>query len=294
VSGETRCSTTFVGVVDEEIEVDGDKLGVVLGGIKASYAAIDQGLARTYGELMVAVANEGKFTRHYTERFSKTRKDEKPPEPENKMLPYRSDRALIRAEFHRIFDKQANFHPNTLTQELREELEDIIFRQKELGDNQDKRKSCPVYESSLCASQSSDAFQRSRILKDLFNSFVVGDKPKKSKLLNEIPGQRVTFSEKQLAALLPDLMDGINLTIEEILMRVGTSEAAVTVVKRSVVSKYGMVFGHHTRRLLRDVTGGGYDSWNKDIKTKVQDVINSALCPNALFVKNPFPRRLLN
>ncbi len=267
---------------DEQDEEDGEKLGIVLGGIKASYKAIRDGEARTYGELMTKVAENGVYTRHYTKRFSKPAKNEtgRIPEPDTKKLPYRSDRALIKAEFHRIFDKQSHYHPGILTQELRVKLERIIFGQLPLQDTESLRKTCPAYEGSYCAPKTSDAFQRSRILQDLFNNFVVGTRPKKSKANGPVFEVQNTFTEAQLANLLPDLMDGIDLTIEEILKRVGLPEGEMTVTKKSGVAKRGKVFGHQTRRLLRELTNDAYSEWSAEDKAKVQDIINSAPWPN--------------
>ena len=263
-------------------EVDGEKLGVVLGGIKASYIAIKNGEARTYGELMSKVAENGQYTRHYTKRFSKPAKNEpdRVPEPEAKKLAYRSDRALIKAEFHRIFDKQSNYHPKVLTQDLREQLENIIFGQLPLKDTDSLRKPCPAYEASLCAPKTSDAFQRSRILNELFNNFTVGQKPKKSKqpaLLIEIQN---TFTEAQLKTLLPDLMDGIDLSVEEIIKRVGLPDGEVALKKSSGTAKRGKVLGHQVRRILRELTENAYEAWSDEDKSKVQDIINSAPWPN--------------
>jgi CRISPR-associated endonuclease Csn1 len=279
IPAEFRQKSQYAEEVDEEAEEDGEKLGVVLGGIKASYSAIASGQARTYGELMMKIASDGKYTRHYTKRFDKSQKD-KTPEPETKKLVYRSDRALIRAEFHRIFDKQSNYHPAQLTQELRKQLEHIIFNQKELTGSEDKRKPCPAYEASLCAPKTSDAFQRSRIVLELFNNFTVGDKPKNSKLAVKTTLLRHTFSADQLSRLLPDLMDGIDLTVEEIISRAGADQGEITLNKRSGPKKFEKVYGHQTRRLLRELTEGAYANWNDETKSKVQDIINSAAWPS--------------
>lgn len=279
IPAEFRQKSQYAEEVDEEAEEGGEKLGVVLGGIKASYAAIAAGDARTYGELMTKTASQGKYTRHYTKRFDKTQKD-KTAEPETKKLVYRSDRALIKAEFHRIFDKQSKYHPHQLNQELRKQLEHIIFNQSPLQDTEDKRKPCPAYEASLCAPKTSDAFQRSRILQELFNNFTVGDKPKKSKTPTlEIVG-RHTFSQDQLSRILPDLMDGIDLSVEEIISRAGSSQGEITLKKRTGTEKRGKVYGHQTRRLLRELTEDQYATWNEETKSKVQDIINSAPWPN--------------
>ena len=279
---EYRQSSQYEEEVEEQ-DADGEddeKLGVVLGGIKATYAAIQTGSARTFGELMVRTLEAGQYTRHYTEKFSKTRKDGKKPEPESKKLLYRSDRALIRAEFHRIFDKQSSYKPTVLTQALRQKLEHVIFNQFPLQDSEDKRKACPAYEASLCAPKTSDAFQRSRILQELFNNFIVGVKPKKSKTAPSLFEVRNTFTKAQLETLLPDLMDGLDLTIEEIQQRTGVPEGELTIKKRTGTEKRGKVLGHQTRRLLRELTDGSYATWNDENKAKVQDIINSSTWPN--------------
>jgi hypothetical protein len=40
------------------------------------------------------------------------------------------------------------------------------------------------------------------------------------------------------------------------------------------------VYGHQTRRLLRELTEGDYANWSPETKTQVQDIINSAAWPN--------------
>jgi CRISPR-associated endonuclease Csn1 len=273
-----------------ELESDDDKKdaakieqSAVLGGIKAAYEAIKRGEARTYGELMVVNANEGKYTRHYTKRFDKNDKNVKTLQPESKKLIYRSDRALIKEEFHRLFDKQSTFHPMMLTPELRQQLENTIFKQNELTGSEDKRKSCPVYETSLCAPKTSDAFQKSRILQELFNNITVGVKPKKSKDNDPLFAIQNTFTTEQLETLLPDLMDGIDLSIEEIMLRTGLTNKTLTVKKSTGTNKRGFVLGHQTRRVLRELTEGDYANWSSDTKVQVQDIVNCAVWPSKAY-----------
>ncbi len=265
---------------EEAGEVDSEeKLGVVLGGIKATYEELKIGNARTYGELMFKIGEQGNYTRHYTSRFNKTEKN-KTPEPETRKLTFRSDRALIRAEFHRMFEVQAKFHPGALTKGLRQEIERIIFGQFPLQDTDGLRKTCPAYPSSYCAPKTSDAFQKNRILSDLFNSIQVGVKPKKSKKELEPVEVRNTLSAAQLNIILPILMDGKDLTLVEIVALTGLDEAEILVPKKSILVRRGHIFGHQTRRLMRELTDLGYDEWNDETKTRIQDIVNSAKWPN--------------
>jgi CRISPR-associated endonuclease Csn1 len=189
----------------EQANADKDKekeLGKVKEGIKELESLLQEKNSRTVGELYWQLLQQRKhdFTADQAvrNRF-----------PTEKRF---TSRELLKAEFEKIWEKQRQFYPQILTDELKKEIgEKTIFYQRKIKTQKGTIARCPFEPNSSCIPKAAIEFQEFRIWQSLANIKV--SIPDKNRISDEL-----TLEEKQKIAYQLDRLTNkdMRLTFKQI------------------------------------------------------------------------------
>ncbi|WP_084458410.1 type II CRISPR RNA-guided endonuclease Cas9 [Desulfocurvus vexinensis] len=192
----------------------GEDAGPIKEGIARLKAQLQEANARTYGEYLFALAQKGQPVR--------IRREDDSPKTQ---YPFYPERTLLQEEFQALWEKQRCHYPS-LTDDLRQTLEDAIFYQRPLRPVQPGR--CTFNPGEDRAPRALPTAQRFRMLQETNNIRIV------SPTLEKRP---LTLKERD--AVLQTLLGAKKRTFEQIRKTLGLSaEDKITLesAKRTALS----------------------------------------------------------
>ena len=121
-------------------------------------------------------------------------------------------REMLREEFHTIWDKQAEFHPATLTPELKIKVEDELFFQRAITSPPPGK--CPYFPDEFRLARTSRLFQFRRIYEEANHLRFSGKR-----------GESIPYGMAERDRIVARLMAGEDLTFAEIKKTIGLGRA---------------------------------------------------------------------
>jgi CRISPR-associated endonuclease Csn1 len=193
-----------------DLSSDDEETGVMLGQIKKTREIMEAAGFRTPGQLFAAKIKQNELVRLKTKVNRKVggkRMDEKVRAAKNDALKkeiknriyLRPDRFMVRDELRAILEIQSKHHP-ILTQTVQDQIVEIVFMQKDIREDKDRRGFCTFFPDQKRIYRWSMAAQKFDIVQRLSN-------------LEVIPPAGVArrLTSEELAILTAQLMTGGNL-----------------------------------------------------------------------------------
>ncbi|MBS1720978.1 MAG: type II CRISPR RNA-guided endonuclease Cas9 [Armatimonadetes bacterium] len=193
-----------------DLSSDDEETGVMLGQIKRTREIMEAAGFRTPGQLFAAKIKQNELVRLKTKVNRKVggkRMDEKVRAAKNEALKkeiknrsyLRPDRFMVRDELRAILELQSKHHP-ILTPAVQDQIVDIVFMQKDIREDKDRRGFCTFFPDQRRIYRWSMAAQKFDIVQRLSNLEVVPP-----------AGTSRRLTPEELAILTTQLMTGENL-----------------------------------------------------------------------------------